>query len=328
MNGAIACENSIPTPEIDVVQPDSAYYCSVEEMQEACEKNGWSIEFRQLQAGQLTSSMAPGMCADILLLDQHLSRRIEVVGEAPDGYVTVLAPVGQAEFCINGQSFSGQGVFLLGSCAELHSVNNEVLRVFSMNVPISLLQQTGCRTLDTSEDHLRCQTLMIEPGAAIVQHLRSLMHATIHQALPGRWQVERASRLATELATIIDQFHKTPKTTCRTSPRNIWFTINRARDFIEAHLTEPISIGKVSEYSATSVSKLERIFRRELQMSPSQYILARRLAAVNRDLHRSRSNGMRIAQIAMDHGFHHLGRFAGAYRAHFGELPSETIGLH
>jgi transcriptional regulator GlxA family with amidase domain len=75
------------------------------------------------------------------------------------------------------------------------------------------------------------------------------------------------------------------------------------------------------------VSKLERIFRRELQMSPSQYILARRLAAVNHDLHRSRSNGVRIAQIAMDHGFHHLGRFAGAYRAHFGELPSETIGL-
>jgi len=327
MNGAIACENSIPTPEIDVVQPDSAHYCSVEEMQEACEKNGWSIEFRQLQAGQLTSSMAPGMCADISLLDQHLSRRIEVVGEAPDGYVTVLAPVGQAEFCINGQSFSGQGVFLLGSCAELHSVNNEVLRVFSMNVPISLLQQTGCRTLDTREDHLRCQTLLIEPGAAIVQHLRSLMHATIHQALPGRWQVERASRLATDLATIIDQVHKTRNKTCRTSRRTTWSTISRAREYIEAHLTEPISISKVSEYSATSVSKLERIFRRELQMSPSQYILARRLAAVNRDLHRSRSNGMRIAQIAMDHGFHHLGRFAGAYHAHFGELPSETIGL-
>ncbi len=327
MNGAIACENSMPMPEIGVGQLDSAHYCSVEEMQEACEKNGWSIEFRQLQAGQLTSSMAPGMCADISLLDQQVSRRFEVVGEAPDGYVTVMAPEGRAEFRVNGQSFCGQGLFLLGSSAEFHSVNNDVLRVLMMNVPTSLLQQTSCRTLDTREDQLRGQTLLIEPGAAIVQRLRSLMHATIHQALPGRWQVERASRLATDLATIIDQVRKTPNKTCRTSRRNTWLTINRARDFIETHLTEPISISKVSEYSASSLSKLERIFRRELQMSPSQYILARRLAAVNRDLHRNRSNGMRIAQIAMDHGFHHLGRFAGAYRAHFGELPSETIGL-
>jgi len=153
------------------------------------------------------------------------------------------------------------------------------------------------------------------------------MHATNHQALPGRWQVERASRLATDLATIIHQFHKTTNKTCRTSREITWSTISRAREYIEAHLAEPISISKVSEYSATSLSKLERIFRRELQMSPSQYILARRLSSVNRDLLRSRSNDMRIAQIAMDHGFQHLGRFAGAYRAHFGELPSETIGL-
>jgi len=327
MNRAIACENSIPTPETDVVQLDSAHYCSVEEMQEACEKNGWSIEFRQLQAGKLTSSMARGMCADISLLDQQVSRRFEVVGDAPDGYVTVMAPVGRAEFRVNGQSFCGQGLFLLGSCTEFHSVNNDVLRVLMMNVPTSLLQQTGCRTLDTREDHLRCQTLIIEPGAAIVQHLRSLMHATIHQALPGRWQVERAFRLATDLATIIDQVHKAPMKTCRTSRRIIWSTISRAREYIEAHLAEPISISKLSEYSATSLSKLERTFRRELQMSPSQYILARRLAAVNRELNQHSSSGRKVAQIAMDHGFQHLGRFAGAYRAHFGELPSETIGL-
>jgi transcriptional regulator GlxA family with amidase domain len=196
-----------------------------------------------------------------------------------------------------------------------------------MSVPTSLLHQVDRNILDTWEKRGRCQTTLIEPGAAIVQRVRSLMRATIHQAVPGRWQVERASRLATDLATIIDQVHKTPNKTCRTSRRIAWSTISRAREYIEAHLAEPISISNVSEYSATSLSKLERTFRRELQMSPSQYILARRLAAVNRELNQHSSSGRKVAQIAMDHGFHHLGRFAGAYRAHFGELPSETIGL-
>ena len=114
MNGAIACENRMPTPETGVVRPDPSHFCSVEEMQATCEEEGWSIEFRQLQGGNLTSSLVSGSCADISLLDHEFSRRIEVVGESPDGYVTVLAPVGRAEFRINGQSFGGHGVFLLG----------------------------------------------------------------------------------------------------------------------------------------------------------------------------------------------------------------------
>ena len=86
-------------------------------------------------------------------------------------------------------------------------------------------------------------------------------------------------------------------------------------------------MSSVCAYSATSLSKLERTFRRELQMSPSQYILARRLAAVNRELLDFRSGTKKISAIAMQFGFNHLGRFSGAYRDQYGELPSETLRL-
>ncbi len=151
------------------------------------------------------------------------------------------------------------------------------------------------------------------------------MHATIHRPVTGHWQVESASCLVADLAAIIDQRVGTSTANGRTSPANAWFTIKRACEFIEAHLAEPIPIGKVSAYSATSLSRLERTFRSELQMSPSRYILTRRLAAANRKLKDANSNDTQVAQIAMDYGFNHLGRFAGAYRAHFGELPSDTL---
>jgi AraC-like DNA-binding protein len=86
-------------------------------------------------------------------------------------------------------------------------------------------------------------------------------------------------------------------------------------------------MSSICTYSATSLSKLERIFRRELQMSPSQYVLARRLGAVNRELAASRSETWRISDIAPKYGFSHLGRFSGAYQRHFGELPSQTLRL-
>jgi transcriptional regulator GlxA family with amidase domain len=60
-------------------------------------------------------------------------------------------------------------------------------------------------------------------------------------------------------------------------------------------------------------------------MSPGQYIRAHRLMSVNRKLIHANRNGDSITRIATDHGFTHLGRFAGAYREQFGELPSETL---
>jgi AraC-like DNA-binding protein len=102
-------------------------------------------------------------------------------------------------------------------------------------------------------------------------------------------------------------------------------TIKCAREIIETNLSETIPIGDICKNCAVSCSKLERIFRRELAMTPTQYILVRRLEAVNRVLAKPLSTHDSIGRIAMDFGFNHLGRFAGAYRSHFGELPSQTV---
>ena len=69
----------------------------------------------------------------------------------------------------------------------------------------------------------------------------------------------------------------------------------------------------------------ERTFQSELQMSPSQYILTRRLIAANKALKQNNPDNIHVTQVAMEYGFSHLGRFAGVYSEHFGELPSETL---
>jgi transcriptional regulator GlxA family with amidase domain len=61
-------------------------------------------------------------------------------------------------------------------------------------------------------------------------------------------------------------------------------------------------------------------------MSPMQYLRATRLEHARELLRRSQPE-RRIADVALDCGFTHLGRFAIAYREKFGESPSETVGL-
>ena len=61
------------------------------------------------------------------------------------------------------------------------------------------------------------------------------------------------------------------------------------------------------------------------QMSPKRWVLAQRLQRARRALIEVRSAEVTVTRVAMDNGFHQLGRFAVTYRQAFGETPSETL---
>jgi Helix-turn-helix domain/Transposase DDE domain group 1 len=62
-----------------------------------------------------------------------------------------------------------------------------------------------------------------------------------------------------------------------------------------------------------------------LGISPSRYMLLRRLKAVRIALRDANPATASVAEIAGGWGFTELGRFAGAYRTTFGESPSMTL---
>lgn len=65
-----------------------------------------------------------------------------------------------------------------------------------------------------------------------------------------------------------------------------------------------------------------------LEMSPSRYRRCRALQQANRTLRDSNPNTTTIAEVAGRCGFRASGRFAGTYRAVYGELPSATLRRH
>jgi transcriptional regulator GlxA family with amidase domain len=62
-----------------------------------------------------------------------------------------------------------------------------------------------------------------------------------------------------------------------------------------------------------------------LGISPIRYYLLRRLNMTRSALRRANPETASVAEIARDHQFVELGRFAVAYRAIFGETPSSTL---
>ena len=102
--------------------------------------------------------------------------------------------------------------------------------------------------------------------------------------------------------------------------------LDRARQYIEAHLGETIRVESMCRYAGTTLRSLERIFAREMGMSPQQYVKARRLNAVRRRLLAAgEEHALSVTEVALNHGLAHLGRFAVDYRRYFGETPRETL---
>ena len=60
-------------------------------------------------------------------------------------------------------------------------------------------------------------------------------------------------------------------------------------------------------------------------MSPTQYVLLRRLKEVREALRDADPGSANVAEVAHRFGFTELGRFAGTYRTTFGETPSATL---
>lgn len=85
----------------------------------------------------------------------------------------------------------------------------------------------------------------------------------------------------------------------------------------------PVSVGAVCEVLGVSERTLERAFQECLAISPRAYERERRLRAAH-GLVLTEGDRLSVTDVAMQFGFWHLGRFAGAYSALFGCSPSET----
>ena len=99
--------------------------------------------------------------------------------------------------------------------------------------------------------------------------------------------------------------------------------VRRAEEFMAANLATPIQLPEIAGAAGVPVRTLSEGFLRFRHSSPLSLLRQMRLDRA-RQIIRESTSDLRVAAIALDCGFTHLGRFAQGYRDRFCELPSET----
>ena len=111
---------------------------------------------------------------------------------------------------------------------------------------------------------------------------------------------------------------------CRVPP-NRPRTVKRAIDAMEAEPERPFTVNSLAAIAGTSVRTLQEGFRRHVGVPPMSYLRRLRLTRAHADLCTADPRQETVANIAHRWGFAHLGRFAAAYRAEYGQPPADTL---
>jgi len=98
--------------------------------------------------------------------------------------------------------------------------------------------------------------------------------------------------------------------------------LHSAREYMRAHVDEPITVPELCTATGASRRALQYAFEETLRLSPVTYLRVMRLNRVRSEL--IAQAHATVGDIAARWGFWHPSRFATEYRQHFGELPSAT----
>ncbi|MFZ5969199.1 MAG: AraC family transcriptional regulator [Bacillota bacterium] len=97
--------------------------------------------------------------------------------------------------------------------------------------------------------------------------------------------------------------------------------LNHVIDYIEDHLTDEISLEKISEYAGVSDFHFRKIFLYLSGLTLNEYIKNRKLSEASMDL----LNGEKVTDVALKYGYQSMDGFTRAFKKWSGFLPSDVI---
>ncbi|ROQ52656.1 AraC-like protein [Rathayibacter sp. PhB152] len=101
--------------------------------------------------------------------------------------------------------------------------------------------------------------------------------------------------------------------------------LRTAIEYLHAHAHLPVHLDEVAAAAGLSLRGLQSAFRRELDVTPLEYLRRIRLDRVRTELRLYDAGTVTVADVARRWGFTHLGRFSASYEQRFGEYPRSTL---
>ena len=277
-----------------------------------------------------------GMCAELVRFDAS-GLLVEIAdysfpymteGETSEGRVTLLTPVRHSTARLNGETVSSGRLYAYGEAAEVRASTAGPMRAGLVSVPTTDLEHAA-EALGVDVDL---------PGRGRFRPVRMIEQRRLHRLFDWALQSARAAPETvldgdaagsindTLTEIVVRSLERRPAT-----PPHPRGTLNSMRiahlceEFAETTRYRDVTLTKLCAASGFGERRVRAAFYDCYGMSPTAALRIAALHRVRRALLDRPPTRDAVSRAASDFGFWHLSRFAGEYRALFGELPSATL---
>ncbi|SIT45208.1 Transcriptional regulator, AraC family [Paraburkholderia piptadeniae] len=297
--------------------------------QHAAALRGWDQRYDQIGPGAFRSAVKQIELNGVHLFHESANLRVVQRGHLPPDQMTFGVPLtGAGAFTFGGARID-RGAFVMapgGEPFEFHSPDE--MSLVGVVIGSDMLQGIADSAGVDLTDALFRRTVVDIPNAACARaglQIAALLESVLAQ--PDAFDDARAqqalrSRVGEVLVDLL-AYH-VPASTNRLTHACQSDIVRRIHDFVIEHPEEPFDIQSLCTQLRVSRRTVQNSFQAVVQTNPLTYVRSLRLSQVRRLLLDTRQADLSVSDAAVQWGFVHLGHFANAYKAQFGELPSQT----
>ncbi len=298
----------------------------------ACLKN-WGQRYDQLSAGRFCGDFEEYWFGSVQLFREHANQTIHESGHPWRGSRTLAVPAateGAGWFC--GEHFGQDSIITLKGGDELDFRTPRAHELLAITVCADALNDYALKVEHRDIEAELGSRRIVSDNAADAACMRDFLDTMLQslRATPDTLrhpQMRRALENAV-FGLIVETVRDATPNPGPVSGNTRRRVVERARDYMRAHIDEPISVADLCVELRVSRRTLQYSFQDVLDLNPVKFLRAMRLNGVRRDLKRATTEHDTVSDIAARWGFWHLSHFASDYRTMFGELPSDTLRRH
>lgn len=284
------------------------------------------------QAGLVDTEFYHGPVGRMELYALRYGAEVEIRPQPFDDFVLVQMPLrGSATFQAGGKQHRvGTGeVVILAPEENTSMVWHQGCEQLILRMPNALVSETVAHMADEGNLPREFRLPAVSTLQRPVANRWFGLVAELLQFLPGGTGSVMHSRWLKHLEECLPLFllsHLTHSDTLverSVAPRGGARQLHKIDAFMRDHVSQSITLTALAAAGGVSVRSLNTLCRREYGQSPMERLRALRLDAARECL--LLNPHLSITQVALDHGFSHMGRFASYYQQRFGELPKATL---
>jgi AraC family transcriptional regulator, ethanolamine operon transcriptional activator len=288
---------------------------------------GWDLEYRPLKAREYEGYIACQEMGRSSAAIEHVGVTTQCQGEYQGNEIVIVLAS-----CKSGDSVYTQGVdigsdaaLLMNSSCELHAkvpADSSVAQLYICPEVFARSWEGLASGVEPFQfDHHGFLGVPVDSVQSLLGATTSIVHSGNATGL------EQDEFLSSMLAILAEEaLSSRPDRFAKMRPHARMLSLARARDYVDEHIGEPISLSEVCSAAGVSISTLLRVFREFYDMSPLEYIKVRRLQESRRLLQLADPNKDSVSSILEASGLGSHGRSSRIYRQFYGESPKQTLG--